>query len=427
MKRYIKTVEVKGLWDVKDIHVNFYEDVNILIGGNGSGKTTFLRLVEALLNVDLGAIDDLVFSEVVIIIQGEDDDNSITIQRIMEDLVSPVYRYIFPDNEVIDMRSDGRVQYRSRLSSRSLYQHLKERLDEIVSVSWLSINRINESSERPERRLVDTNRTDVDIKLNLLMTQIVSYRLQLETKVNERTRKFNEDIVSMMLYNKSYDTIPSYEEFQKLKGYTTDNIVTELHKVFSYFGDARLHTEEIKTHAEKIKDIIDKIDRRDMSISPDEMLSMSLMNRTAAILKLSAEYQAERAQILEPIKMYLEIVLQYFRDKHIEFDSLTSRLVPIVKIGNDRERHLDMNALSSGEKQLLILLTETLLQQKKPYIFIADEPELSLHIEWQRNLINSIRSLNPNAQVIFATHAPEIAANHPKKLINMQTATQYVG
>lgn len=427
MKRYIKTVEVKGLWDVKDIHVNFYEDVNILIGGNGSGKTTFLRLVEALLNVDLGAIDDLVFSEVVIIIQGEEEDNSITIQRIMEDLVSPVYRYIFPDSEIIDMRSDGRVQYRSRLSSRSLYQHLKERLDEIVSVSWLSINRINESSERPERRLLDTNRTDVDIKLNLLMTQIVSYRLQLETKVNERTRKFNEDIVSMMLYNKSYDTIPSYEEFQKLKGYTTDNIVTELHKVFSYFGDARLHTEEIKTHAEKIKDIIDKIDRRDMSISPDEMLSMSLMNRTAAILKLSAEYQAERAQILEPIKMYLDIVLQYFRDKHIEFDSLTSRLVPIVKIGNDRERHLDMNALSSGEKQLLILLTETLLQQKKPYIFIADEPELSLHIEWQRNLINSIRSLNPNAQVIFATHAPEIAANHPKKLINMQTATQYVG
>ena len=156
------------------------------------------------------------------------------------------------------------------------------------------------------------------------------------------------------------------------------------------------------------------------------MLSISLMNRTAAILKLSAEYQTERAQILEPIKMYVDIVEQYFKDKHIEFDSMSSRLIPIVKIGNKNERSLDMNALSSGEKQLLILLTETLLQQKKPYVFIADEPELSLHIEWQRNLVNSIRSLNPNAQIIFATHAPEIAANHPKKLINMQNATTYV-
>ena len=124
--------------------------------------------------------------------------------------------------------------------------------------------------------------------------------------------------------------------------------------------------------------------------------------------------------------MYLEIVGQYLRDKRIELNATTSELIPHVRIGLKRERPLDVNALSSGEKQILILLTETLIQQSQPYIFIADEPELSLHIEWQRNLINSIRSLNPNAQIIFATHAPEIAANHPKKLINMQNVTTYV-
>lgn len=96
---------------------------------------------------------------------------------------------------------------------------------------------------------------------------------------------------------------------------------------------------------------------------------------------------------------------------------------PYVRLSGKKERELDVNVLSSGEKQLLILLTETLLQQSQPYIFIADEPELSLHIEWQRNLVNSIRNLNPNAQIIFATHAPEIAANHSKKLIYMQSVT----
>lgn len=426
MKQSIKSVDVKGLWEVKNIHVDLFEDVNILIGGNGSGKTTFLRLVEALLNVDLGAIDDLTFDEVIITIN-DVDGKKIIVRRIMEDIVTPNYRYIFPDGEIVDMKtSDGRILYRGRLSSRNLYQHLKEKLEEMFRVSWLSINRLNENTDKADRRFIDNNRTDVDLKLNLLMTQIVSYRLQLETKVNERTRKFNEDIVSMMLYNKSFDSIPTYDQFVKLKGYTTDNIITELHKVFSYFGDARTHTEEIKLHAEKIKDIIDKIDNRDMEISPEDMLSLSLLNRTAEILKLSADYQTERARILEPVKMYLDIVAQYFKDKRIEFDSITSSIVPVVKIGDTKERNLDMNALSSGEKQLLILLTETLLQQKNPYIFIADEPELSLHIEWQRNLINSIRNLNPNAQVIFATHAPEIAANHSKKLINMQNVTHYV-
>jgi ABC-type cobalamin/Fe3+-siderophores transport system ATPase subunit len=149
------------------------------------------------------------------------------------------------------------------------------------------------------------------------------------------------------------------------------------------------------------------------------------MSRTLAILDLSAAYQSDKAKILEPITMYLDIVSQYLKDKRIELNAATSELIPHVKLGGKKEKALDVNFLSSGEKQLLILLTETLLQQSQPYIFIADEPELSLHIEWQRNLINSIRNLNPNAQIVFATHAPEIAANHPKKLINMQNVTTY--
>lgn len=83
-------------------------------------------------------------------------------------------------------------------------------------------------------------------------------------------------------------------------------------------------------------------------------------------------------------------------------------------------------SLSSGEKQLLILLTETLLQQNSPTIFIADEPELSLHIDWQRKIISSVRELNPNAQVIVATHSPEIAGLWTSNVINMANITKYV-
>jgi predicted ATPase len=76
--------------------------------------------------------------------------------------------------------------------------------------------------------------------------------------------------------------------------------------------------------------------------------------------------------------------------------------------------------LSSGEKQLIILLTEALLQKCKETLFIADEPELSLHIEWQRKVISSITKLNPNAQIIIATHSPEIVGKFKDKAINME-------
>ena len=95
MKNYIKSVSIKGLWDVKNIEVILYEDVNILVGGNGSGKTTFLRIVESLLNVDLAAIEEIVFNEVDIAIQCE-DVKVIHIERFMEDLITPAYRYVFP-------------------------------------------------------------------------------------------------------------------------------------------------------------------------------------------------------------------------------------------------------------------------------------------------------------------------------------------
>ncbi len=62
--------------------------------------------------------------------------------------------------------------------------------------------------------------------------------------------------------------------------------------------------------------------------------------------------------------------------------------------------------LSSGEKQVLIILLSVLIQDNEPYILIMDEPEISLHIDWQETLIKLIRSLNNHVQVILATHSP---------------------
>lgn len=64
--------------------------------------------------------------------------------------------------------------------------------------------------------------------------------------------------------------------------------------------------------------------------------------------------------------------------------------------------------LSSGEKQLLIILLTVLVQDNKPSILFMDEPEISLHIEWQKKIIQYIRELNPNVQVIIATHSPAL-------------------
>lgn len=76
---------------------------------------------------------------------------------------------------------------------------------------------------------------------------------------------------------------------------------------------------------------------------------------------------------------------------------------------NDEEKtKITLEKLSSGEKQLLILLFSTVIENSADCITFWDEPEVSLHIEWQRKLIRVVRDLNPNMQLIIATHSPSI-------------------
>lgn len=67
--------------------------------------------------------------------------------------------------------------------------------------------------------------------------------------------------------------------------------------------------------------------------------------------------------------------------------------------------------LSSGEKQMLVILLTVLVQDNQPCTLFMDEPEISLHVEWQQRLISLIRSLNPNVQIILTTHSPALIMN----------------
>ena len=67
--------------------------------------------------------------------------------------------------------------------------------------------------------------------------------------------------------------------------------------------------------------------------------------------------------------------------------------------------------LSSGEKQILAILLTVLVEDDQPYVLFMDEPDVSLHIEWQKRLIDLIMELNPNVQIILTTHSPALIMN----------------
>ncbi|MBR5988179.1 MAG: ATP-binding protein [Prevotella sp.] len=125
------------------------------------------------------------------------------------------------------------------------------------------------------------------------------------------------------------------------------------------------------------------------------------------IIELLQKGDAEAAQQLSlKKKRFQDIVDELFEDtgKRIIRTENELRFTQIGEV-------LLPYQLSSGEKQMLAILLTVLVEDNLPYVLFMDEPEASLHFEWQKRLIDLCLELNPNVQIILTTHSPAVVMN----------------
>lgn len=131
---------------------------------------------------------------------------------------------------------------------------------------------------------------------------------------------------------------------------------------------------------------------------------VNIGNRIIATLQSGAPDAAQKAQELsEPKRLFQDIVDSLFQDtgkklirtaNEISFSQYNETLLPYQ--------------LSAGEKQILAILLTVLVEDNQPHVLFMDEPEISLHFEWQKRIIGLILQLNPNIQIIMTTHSPAV-------------------
>lgn len=134
---------------------------------------------------------------------------------------------------------------------------------------------------------------------------------------------------------------------------------------------------------------------------------VNIGNRIISALQSGTPDAAVKAQMLsEPKKKFQDLIDDLFSEtgkkiirteNEIRFSQIGETLFPYQ--------------LSSGEKQMLAILLTVLIEDNLPYVLFMDEPEVSLHIEWQKRLIDLILDLNPNVQIILTTHSPAVIMN----------------
>lgn len=142
----------------------------------------------------------------------------------------------------------------------------------------------------------------------------------------------------------------------------------------------------------------------------------SMMYYRMSMIDASAEKQAEMKARIEDFRSVINGLFQE-TEKHIEIEGNKFNIVSKGQI-------LPIDTLSSGEKQILLIMLRVFLLEGKESYVLLDEPENSLDISWQYKLIDTLTKLNPNAQFFITTHSPSIfGAGWGDKIIYMEDVT----
>lgn len=104
-------------------------------------------------------------------------------------------------------------------------------------------------------------------------------------------------------------------------------------------------------------------------------------------------------------------------DLDVKFIGLSKDETSTPMFTNSSKVEFDINALSSGEKQLFLRTLSIKMLEPENSIILIDEPEISLHPKWQQRIIEIYKKIGKNNQIIVATHSPHILGSVDKNSV----------
>lgn len=413
----IAEVSIDGFWQDFTASTTFGADVNIIIGKNGTGKTTFMNVLSAVLNVDPVALEENEFTQVVIKLRNGAKVKTVKVRKDVQENYFVIHYSVSRNSYAFPLVFGEEVRYGNMARRRALdiITGIQSALGEIVRVASLSVYRLRASVEvdvKDRKKVLGP----VDLHLDSLMRGLTEYQLELSQASRNVSVGLQKEVLTSLLYRKEKRVrtlfASDFDEERQRK---------DLVSVYKNLGilDAEVN-KRIQEHLGLVKEAVRiyRIEPRDWKNIDIEALDAA--ERVHNVFNMSLKAEQKTKELYSHANSFLQLLSKFIAGKEFRIDSAGKLAIYRVNLlDTGTEARIPVERLSSGEKQLIILFVEALLQRQNPYVFLADEPELSLHIEWQRNIIPAIRELNPNAQIIVATHSPEVAGKYKKDIINM--------
>ena len=425
--------EIKGLFDDRDIKFSFEKPLLILIGENGIGKSTFLGILNYILERNVAGLKEYEFD----VIKFQKNEKTYYLYRDELDKITN------------DFETDYSVRNHPLLQDKIILKEVARELKMPISnfvrrlerddLDWF-FNRLNYlQSKDIATPLADdfftilenekyTSHPNLQDFFDTICTEFKGELLYFPTyrRVEEEAYKVGHVIdkdlgknvikFGMQDVQKIFDTITDQIKKETINGVqkVMDSLFTDL------LSELNLSTEytsiDLKNKREDLEIILQRSENS-LPLSMKKTLEKldiildkeDLTDKEQFILYFITKYLKiyESSKIHdEKINLFIKVCNSYFKDKKFIYDAKNVHINLVSKYDSSKE--IQLQSLSSGEKQIVSLFASLYLTGKEDFVILFDEPELSLSIKWQEKLLKDILKTNKCNFMTAVTHSPFI-------------------
>lgn len=421
---------IYGLHRRHDVFLDFAGKSTIFIADNGSGKTTSLYFLQAILSARFSKLKRFDYNKVEIKFSNSDEfiiePKDYEISRHFSAIRSIIERTNLSRDQVFELADQARhmpyeimrertllqsVSRQMRLPAKMLYERLV-RADHSRTLESDWIDQLGESSidslkqylkkefpvdvlYLPTYRRVEQGIEHVfdseSGKSNLKDTDIHFGMKDVETKIRSATSEIRDHFI---------------RSYGQISGQMLGQLV-ESRAVSADMQSRLADRSAVELVLSKVGANVSETQRQKIMQQHDSGHLMSNRHLAFFLSRLIEAYDQVKS-LDDSLQAYARVCNGYLTNKHMRYDSLSGTLLLYEDITDDP---IDLDHLSSGEKQILGVMADLYLGNQERLAVIFDEPELSLSVEWQKKILLDIAASEKCAFLVAATHSPFVFEN----------------
>lgn len=438
----IEKITINGLFNKKNVSLEFNKAVNIYIGENGLGKTTILNCIYYVLHGEYEKLIEIPFKEIIIKFKHEEE-----IKITKNDVVNYIGKKALNRNvrrkdfifEIDHYLKQSGYDNEDALNGEDITDKIAIRLSRVFRIPYsyaLSITKLylesNNESENVEKKNID--------KIKEISSKLISERILYLTTFRRIEKDYSEYFnIEKDRYYLSERMELSHEDnmlirfgmndvskaIENILGIISDKTNQGFNKMTGILLSKYVNISSQKDSIKQIKDIDSAmlkivLDRLEKQISEDNKNSILKLVTNKDIY--NPEYQYLLDLIYELINSYNQLKIfdekiisfkdtcnKYFNDKEFIYSQSD---ISLKLFSTDSKNEIELSMLSSGEKQIVSLFSKLYLEERsEKCILLIDEPELSISMRWQKMLLPDIVRSGNCKLLLTVTHSPFIFDN----------------